>query len=202
MMAAMTKTASCAAPRQGPAAVLADLKAELEDRIEELRNRIAGTQAELEAVVEGSVPKAEYLARVNDWVDAKAAHFGTEVQYSLSGLRLPGRPEPVTFGRVPVTGSLTAGMVAEADVAAPICWLLNAEIKKKLAEAINASGYTEGPPLADRPKLRKELQSAIDELELAEERLIVEAESAGLTIARRHDCRPEIVLSLALGNTR
>jgi hypothetical protein len=72
------------------------------------------------------------------------------------------------------------------------------QIKQKLGALIAASPYIEGPPLAARSKLRREVQAMLDGLELDEERLIVDAQSAGFEIVRRPDCRPEIVLSLAL----
>jgi hypothetical protein len=184
--------------RQSSAAAMAELRNGIEGRLEQIRARIAELQARLELVNEGAVPTGEYIARVNEWVDGKAAEFAQSVGYSLSALRLPeGRGVDVGIGRLGVRGGGAGEDIAVADAAPLLCFLFGDVLKERLGDVIAKSPYQEGPPLAQRAELRRELQAELDRLEIDEETLIVEGEQVGLALPRRVDCRPEIILALA-----
>lgn len=184
------------APKSVPP--LAALREGLAARLEGLRAEIAETKDRLELVTQGSLPKAEYVSRVHAWVDAQAKRFEAGLEYQVSALRTPDAREGPSFGLLPVRGAGAASpeLVAVADGASLLCWLAGSALKDRLAKMIEASPYAEGPPLAERDRLRRELGAELDRLELAEETLICEAEQVGLSLPRRPDCRPEIVLSL------
>jgi hypothetical protein len=173
----------------------------LEQQVFDLREKITDTQARLEAATAADVPRDEFIARVNSWIDAQQREFDERAVYQVSALRL-ARPEPqnvaILQGTVRGAGSASLDVVAFADMGPLIAGLFGAELKARLAALIDATDYPEGPPTADRAHLQLTLRNELDALELREETLIVEAEAAGLTIHRRPDCRPEIVLSLKL----
>lgn len=52
-----------------------------------------------------------------------------------------------------------------------------------------------GPPLADRPEIRRKLEAERQKAELAEEKEIEKLEDAGWLIHRRPDARPEVILN-------
>lgn len=52
-----------------------------------------------------------------------------------------------------------------------------------------------GPPLADRPEIRRKLEAERQKLELTEEKEIEKLEADGWLVHRRPDARPEIILN-------
>ena len=175
------------------------MRGAIESEITDLRERISATQGEIEALREAPVPKVEYVQRVSDWIDTQAAAFAVNAEFSVSPLREPfPRADHVGFGQLRVRGSDHGDSVAEADAAGLLCWLMGDAIKAKLSEAIAAAELPEGAPAADRPRLRRDLAAQLDRMEINEERLVVEAQAAGIEVQRRSDVRPEIVLSLSL----
>lgn len=179
----------------------------LVEEIAAVRRQIERTQEALDEAINAGVPKVEYMERLQQWVEREARRFADNAEYRVSALRAPrpGSSGP-TLLRAPVHGSsqmafegATSGPVfAEADVAGLLCWLFGDTLKQRLTELVEQSGYREGPPISDRPKLQRRLEEQADELGLQEERLIRTAEARGQRIHRREDCRPEIVLDLSL----
>lgn len=187
------------APTPSASSVLASMRDGIESRLAEIRTEITEAQDRLADVDDSGVPKAEYTARLNAWVDDMAQTFEREAEYGVSALRLPQpRPRDVHTLAVPVRGGGSYESIAVADAGPMLAFLFGDTLKAKLAEVIQASGYVEGPPTADRPAMRRSLLAELDRLELAEERLIAEAQDIGLDLPRRRDARPEIVLSLDL----
>lgn len=195
----MAKAAPKAPETPSLAQTLAGIRGDLEARVNALRDQIAETQARLEHASEGYLPRDEYAGRVSAWLDSQAEAFAQRAEYQVSSLRVPGPPQAVEFGALPVRGGqVVGGAIAEANIAPLLAWLLGDVLKAKLKALIEATPYKQGPPSSDRARLRSELQTQLDSLELREEALVMEAESIGLTLAPRPDCRPDIVLSLEL----
>lgn len=173
--------------------------ADLKGQVERIREQISEAKAQLELVDEGGLPRGEFFSNVERWVDDMARKFEADAGYRLSALRLPvPRAADVALGELVVRGGQTPAAVAIADSAPLLCWLLPDLLKQRAKEMIQGIDYVEGPPSADRPRLRRELQHRLDSLEMAEERTICEAEASGVVIPRRVDIRPSIVLSLDL----
>lgn len=86
--------------------------------------------------------------------------------------------------------------VAGADTLNVLAWLNRDALKAAIAREIEASGYPEGPPLAERPGIIADLEAEIHRLEITEETLCraIEAETGALE-HRRRSARPEIVLA-------
>jgi hypothetical protein len=180
---------------KSPTEAMHALRAGIESELSELRERIAETNERLATLEDAPVPKSEYQQRVSQWVDEKAASFRPE--YAVSPLRdVRPRFDEVELGLLPVRGSNTGESVASADAGPLLCWLLGDTIKAKLAETIANADLAEGPPSADRLRLRAELQAELRRLELAEEVLICDAEQAGFVIPRRPDADPAVILAL------
>lgn len=187
-----------AAKKQTPTEAMRALRSGIESELSDLRGRIADAQDRLAELDEAPVPRSEYLERIGGWIDGKARTFAESAEYQVSALRGPApRFDDVLLGSMPVRGS-GGPDVAVADAAPLLCWLMGDEIKAKLAETINAAGFEAGPPSADRPKLRRDLEAELRKLELAEERMIEEASEAGIDIPRRHDADPAVILALPM----
>lgn len=74
-------------------------------------------------------------------------------------------------------------------------WLDPAGLTKKLT-ALARPHATGAVPLAERPQRQADLERRLFKLEVEEERLIVQAESAGVEIFRRHDLDPLVFFSI------
>lgn len=187
-------------PAASPSEALAALRDDLAAQLAELREQISEARGRLELCSEGALPKADYLQRLHAWIDGRAAEFERGLEFQTSALRTPDAREGPHFGLLPVRGAGAASfeVVAAADASGLICWHAGSALKDRLAKVIEAAPYQEGPPLAERARLRREVDAELNGLELAEEKLICEAEEVGLDLPRRPDVRPEIVLSLEL----
>ena len=86
------------------------------------------------------------------------------------------------------------GGVNGVNLGSMLCSLFGEEIKRNMADKINALDYEAGPPLSERPKLLEQNADQLLQLETVEEELICEAEKQGWSIDRRLDVRPEIFL--------
>jgi len=85
------------------------------------------------------------------------------------------------------------------DIAEIICSLFGIEVEKSLQKIamIAAKDIESGPPLSERPQLKRQLAEEKMKLEIKEELLISSAEELGfIGFYRRHDCNPEIVLMM------
>jgi hypothetical protein len=170
------------------------LRAGIESELADLRERIAETNERLATLEDAPVPKSEYQQRVSQWIDRQAANFRPE--YAVSPLRdVRPRFDEVSIAELPVRSS-GGPEVAVADAGAVLCWLLGDEIKRRLGEVIESADLETGPPTADRPKLRRDLEAELRRLELAEEALICDADAAGFNILRRPDADAAVILSL------
>jgi hypothetical protein len=180
-----------------PTEAMHALRSGIESELSELRAQITEAQDRLESIEIAPAPRAEYLERIGRWVDHQAAQFKPE--YAVSPLRdVRPRFDEVELGLLPVRGSNTGESIASADAGPLLCWLLGNEIKRRLGEVIESADLETGPPVAERPALRRKLEAELRELELREEALVVDAEAAGFVIPRRPDADPEIILSLTL----
>jgi hypothetical protein len=181
---------------KSPTEAMHALRSGIESELSGLRERIAETNERLATLEDAPVPKSEYQQRVSQWIDHQAASFRPE--YAVSPLRdVRPRFDEVSIAELPVRSS-GGPEVAVADAGPLLAWLFGAELKAKLGEVIEAADLETGPPTADRPKLRRDLEAELRRLELAEEVLICDAEQAGFVIPRRPDADPEIILSLTL----
>ncbi len=179
------------APIKGPAK-------DFKTKVAGLRKQITGLNEQLHALIEHGVSKDEFIRRVCNWVDVQAGSFNP--MYGISALRSPKASGGVSVFQSSVQGSHhdTPLVVAETDLGPMLCFLFADVIKKRLADTIRESSYEEGISTEERPDLIALVKEELECLEIEEERLILEAASFNITIPRRDDSRPEIILSLAL----
>jgi hypothetical protein len=189
-----TRQAKQAAP------TASDRRADTEARLAELRAEIERQREAMERADHGLLPPAEFAEAIGQWVDAQARQFEDgEIWQGLNALAVPRpRYDRVSLLRPPVRGAGAANpaVVAQADATGLLAWLLKDTIKARAAEFIHQRHYQAGPPASERADLRREAQAELDKLERQEEAIIEQAEAAGMTLPRRVDARPEIVLSL------
>lgn len=183
------------APTPGPRG------ADLRGQVETLRTEILAVQEQLESVDLGLVPRQELAERLEGWIDDKATAFEGNLWGQINALAGPrALPFDVGLLALPVRGAgqNMPEVVASADGGGLLAWAFGDVLKERLSTAIAAMDYPSGPPTAARPKLRRELATRLDELELREEALVMQAEASGVAIPRRVDARPEVILSLDL----
>jgi len=92
---------------------------------------------------------------------------------------------------------ITNGTASLADVLVPLFG--PSTIQRMLFDMVTriADSIESGPPLAERPALKADLEKRKYALEVEEEQLIYSAEELGMDgFYRRHDCNPEIVLMM------
>lgn len=180
------------APIKGPAK-------DFKTKVAGLRKQITGLNEQLHALIEHGVSKDEFIRRVCNWVDVQAGRF--DPMYGISALRSPIASSNVSVFQSSVQGSHhhdTPLVVAETDLGPMLCFLFADVIKKRLADTIRESSYEEGISTEERPDLIALVKEELECLEIEKERLILEAASFNITLPRRDDSRPEIILSLAL----
>lgn len=146
--------------------------------LETLRGQIATLQAERDALTAQSKSRSEVASHIETTVDRWAAAGAGAILNDLQR-SAAGQPcEPLSL-RGPV---LNMGPL--------LCAMLGADQVKRAILA-TLPGVPEGLDTAARLARIRELDSSLDDLETAEELLIVKS---GGDTQRRANCRPEIVL--------
>lgn len=149
-------------------------------KIEGLREEIRSRQAERAALLEQPQSRAQVASKVAalvaEWGAAARKQNGLHLRLMASGQHPPLVPqEPgVTLAQTLV--------------------LLLGEEKIKEALLLGIEDVPDGVPADERALRVSSIEARLDELELAEETLIEQAEEAGEHPVRRGDARPEIVL--------
>lgn len=153
--------------------------------IEKIRQQIEDLKQQREIIINHRLPKPEALARLIEFVDSEASSFNAWSEFGNSA---------ATPAAIP--SDITGFEIARGDTAPLLCWLLGDTIKQRLTELINRSDYIEGLPSDKRDDAAAKLNRQILDLERAEESIILDAEEAGLTIPRREDLNPAVVLEV------
>ena len=153
-----------------------------------IRAAIEEKKAELARIARAAVPEVEALARLDVYLEAQAARFDTPRIGFLTG------PHGLGGADIGVIGGIEAAL-------ATICRdAMRAELARRvgLLYAENGMG-ADAVATADRPRLLDEARTALRALEIDEERLIMQAEAAGLDVDRREDADPAVVLETTSG---
>lgn len=157
-------------------------------RITELREQIKHLRTERNQLPGALLPKADAIRAAHQWVDELAAQFNAPYR-ATEFAQIGGTRKLLTISAIG-KGELTK----DVELAPMLAWLMGDELKAKLASALDGL-EEDGIPAADRPELMARLDADIRALEIAEEQLIRESESAGEPIQRRTDAEPELVLA-------
>lgn len=156
-----------------------------EKDIAALREKIAAAKQKIAAIDAAPMPLADALTDVDWVVDRLRAQVAPAdlVRTSFA----PGGEPRNPFDRV-AEGAKSPWPL--------LCFLFPTEIKARLRAVAEqyADDAAAGLPKAQRGAARMAVERELRDLEIAEERAIVAAAENGVTIWRRADCDPGIVL--------
>jgi hypothetical protein len=160
--------------------------------VESLRAQITACVAELDAIARAPLPVAEAEAAMGQLLDRAAARYD---------------PSVTLFARTPdpQLDSLSL-LLPDPRWGAPALWEFLAAIvdrprlivlwTDRLRQAYASDPTLANPiPLAERAGRLQSAQRRLHDLELAEERLIVEAEQRGEQVDRREDADPAVIFA-------
>lgn len=154
--------------------------------VERLRRKIRATQVEVEDLELGRRTLGEAKQRIGDWVDREAARVNSF--QLVASATVDGPLETAAFHQH-----------AGESLAGYLCWLDPERMKQQLSAELEAHAdeLCSDTPAKDRAVALKKAQTELAKLEREEERLIVEAQTAGISIERRPDVTPEVILEIA-----
>lgn len=150
--------------------------------LEALRAEIVSSKAEIEATERASAPREEAIERIRAFVALEAARrppAGKAFAHST-----PARVTMLPYGNSEEVLSWLAAAVPEK-----LEELFLADVDARLAEA------PAGLPAAEREERVSLLEARLRSLEAREERLLREAETAGVELDRRADADVEIIIA-------
>lgn len=150
-----------------------------------LREQISDLKQQRDKIALGRLTKNETIQRLNEFVDNEAAGFDAKHRFANAAATSDATPRDITGFHV-----------WQGDAGPLLCWLLGDAIKFRFAELVEECGIPEGLPANKRAEAIRELDTRIYALEVAEEAVIMDAEAAGMTIPRREDCDPRVVLEV------
>lgn len=152
--------------------------------VEELRNEIGKTKAEIETIEDSPIDRVTARERLRIGISSIADQFIERRFASSSFMNHTGRP-----------GSIADHFI-DADPFQLACWLQPEAVEQKLEGALGKFLEVYGPGLSPEERASKlaTLRPHLRQLEKQEERLIGEAREAGVKIPRRADADPAIVL--------
>lgn len=162
--------------------------------INQLREQIAGLKAERLAILRQGRSRDEVRSCIDAWLSA-AEQQGHDALQIACDRALAGQ----AFNPCHIHGNAA---VFEAPGAAPVsldmgplllAFLGKSALKKALSGIVDV--LPEGLSPQEKAKRLKTIEAELYSLEVAEEAAIVDAESAGESILRRPDARPEIILA-------
>ena len=151
---------------------------------EQIRQRIADLRKQIGETETQPIALPEAMRRLDQWhAVAKAGGIGELPLFDFIA--------PQGRDRIQLTPMSSPAFLFDCFIS-----VVADEIKARLATRLEEF-YREQPGLAEaeRDKRIKALEDELAEIEVAEERLILRAEAAGLPVLRRADAVPEIVLA-------
>lgn len=145
-------------------------------KLQRIRVEISEAKSALQNLDLCLLPKEQAEAAAARFIAGHAQHGHIAASYFAAGEELPLHPNKL-------------------DPFAMLCWLVPDAVQQRFNEEI-AKAYVDREWMdpTQRARQRKELEKKIFELEVAEERLIVQSEQAGIPLTRREDADPRAVL--------
>ncbi len=165
--------------------------------VETLQAEIAGVVDEIAWTMDSPLPKEEVKQRLA----TSAKEFSDKFGLNLSRLANPSagplelREALTVHERVRIRSESVGVEPLHIDLSGILFAVFSDDLIKHLAKQIDALDYTAGPPTKERGAALTKLRDTLRQLEQKEERLICNAEAAGVYIERRPDANPAIVLS-------
>lgn len=170
----------------------------MSDSIRVLRDRIAKTKAEIETLQRGIVTRDEAAERLIRWVDDGAAQIDLR-SVVASACGGSARIDDDVFTATGRVDHLSGGHATDVPMASLFAWAVGDMLKDRLLAKLDelAPDFCTTKDAKARKAALAKKNRELEQLERDEEAAIVKAEMAGHNIARRADCRPEIVLEVA-----
>lgn len=162
--------------------------------ITKLRETRAALLAELEGLDGAELPPDEWRSRAHAWLDRMAEQGESLFAYGLRGARSTEYHQP-RVNALEIAVARGGHALASVDLGAFAALLLRDALRDRIDRTIAAESYDYGLPLAERPRRRAKLEDQIHAIEVREELLIRAAQGDGVTIQRRADAKPELVLA-------
>lgn len=165
------------------------------EKLQKLRERIATLKSDIEDLELGVATRDEAAERLTQWVDHQAEQVSLTQMVATACVNT-ARIDDDAFS---VGSRVTVdGLHADTQMAGLLAWVAGDVLKTRLLEKLDemAPQHCTTKDAAARKTALTKKQKELDQLELEEEQEICEAERAGYAIARRRDCRPEIVLAV------
>lgn len=159
----------------------------LPKEIEAIRSQIAQLKNELHQLRHAPIHPDDLPARVAEVVKTLAARVDEGTLGALVAASTPPGNQDDPLRAVCYVSDQPGILHA---------WINPADLTKKLT-ALARPHATGTVPMAERPQLQADLERRLFGLEVAEEKAICEAESAGIEVFRRADLDPAIVLEAA-----
>jgi hypothetical protein len=153
----------------------------VKSEVASLRDRIAATRAALSAAENGLVPLPELTARIHRWVDRMAeiwlSHESGWILYTPNGLASPCVVGDVNT-KISWMDPLPLGL---------LCAGAPEEMKRMFCSAAAKLEYEPGPRAETRGAVVAKCRQELEDLEQAEERLVDQANAAGIPIEHRSE---------------
>jgi len=156
-------------------------KASAKASVDKIRAQLPGLAAARQAIVDAPPPVEERIGRLRESLDAMVSNFEPGLAWAFAdeptGASLPGNLE---------------------DLALMIVWLFRDQVEARLIEAAREEVKRRGTPISaeDRAARLAEIDRKRHELEVAEEKLIADAERQGIEIPRRPDASIAAILAV------
>jgi hypothetical protein len=163
--------------------------AQLQREVDTLRGQIEKLTIERESLLEAPIPKAEAMARVDEWISNARERFNSGILHAFTA-REGGQVTPLIRSSITGGGHVTFGHVEEvllAVVPDAIRGVLESELDRY---------YARRPGITDdaREGRLAEIEEELFVLEINEEQLITRAEAIGQYIPRRADADPRALV--------
>jgi hypothetical protein len=168
----------------------------IQKQLAKKRGEILDITDELTWLAEAPLVREEVKRRVESAIDALAAEFdGNPSVLANPESKVCDLMQMLTLP-VGVYQKGDSGFGSGAIKLGPLlAWLFGDTIRQRLHAAIDQLDYRPGPAMIERPERIKALQEKLRGLEVDEEDLIVAAEALGVSIARRADVDPAVILA-------
>jgi hypothetical protein len=165
---------------------------DLQREIDTIRVRIGKLKDERDSLVDADVPQDEALQRLDDWIATERDRYRSGSIGAFIA-RDQGQVAPMIHPTVSGGNTVSFGNVQSALV-----WIAPDLVRAALAAEIENHYRTRGDAGVaddDREQRLAELDDELLELETDEERMICQAEAAGLTVLRRGDADPRAIVA-------
>ncbi len=162
------------------------MRSDIETRVNKARDNIAAIRSEFAATESGLIPETEALAKLDQWLDRQTEN-------------LRAWQVPAWQFCNPTYEVSNVQSIGEHNGLGLLLQVMRPQVREHFASLIRAEYVlkaTDGRSNAERIKAMDALQAKLFDAEIAEEKIIVEGERAGVYIPRRPDANPKVLVAV------